>query len=113
MDNSIISHLIQKFESKLENSSFVRVDSDSIDNLIKQEVKVESILSEKEKEKLKPLIEKALPKKESFTVVFENLSPSSSPFSITISEFMRRMKEMSMTGGGGMMGMQICQILII
>ena len=105
LDSPIISHLIQKFESKLENSSFVRVDSDSIDNLIKQEVKVESILSEKEKEKLKPLIEKALPK-EGFTVVFENLSPSSSPFSITISEFMRRMKEMSMTGGGGMMGMQ-------
>ena len=105
LDSPIISHLIQKFESKLENSSFVRVDSDSIDNLIKQEVKVESILSEKEKEKLKPLIEKALPK-EGFSVVFENLSPSSSPFSITISEFMRRMKEMSMTGGGGMMGMQ-------
>ena len=105
LDSPIISHLIQKFESKLENSSFVRVDSDSIDNLIKQEVKVESILSEKEKEKLKPLIEKALPK-EGFTVAFENLSPSSSPFSITISEFMRRMKEMSMTGGGGMMGMQ-------
>lgn len=105
LDSPIISHLIQKFESKLENSSFVRVDSDSIDSLIKQEVKVESILSEKEKEKLKPLIEKALPK-EGFTVVFENLSPSSSPFSITISEFMRRMKEMSMTGGGGMMGMQ-------
>ena len=105
LDSPIISHLIQKFESKLENSSFVRVDSDSIDNLIKQEVKVESILSEKEKEKLKPLIEKVLPK-EGFSVVFENLSPSSSPFSITISEFMRRMKEMSMTGGGGMMGMQ-------
>ena len=105
LDSPIISHLIQKFESKLENSSFVRVDSDSIDSLIKQDVKVESILSEKEKEKLKPLIEKALPK-EGFTVVFENLSPSSSPFSITISEFMRRMKEMSMTGGGGMMGMQ-------
>ena len=112
LDSPIISHLIQKFESKLENSSFVRVDSDSIDNLIKQEVKVESILSEKDKEKLKPLIEKALPK-EGFTVVFENLSPSSSPFSITISEFMRRMKEMSMTGGGGMMGMQNMPILII
>ncbi len=105
LDSPIISHLIQKFESKLENSSFVRVDSDSIDNLIKQEVKLESVLSDKEKEKLKPLIEKALPK-EGFSVVFENLSPSSSPFSITISEFMRRMKEMSMTGGGGMMGMQ-------
>ena len=104
LDSPIISHLVQKFESKIENSSFVRVDSDSIDNLIKQDVKVESVLTEKEKDKLKPLIEESLPK-EGFTVVFENLPPTSSPFSITISEFMRRMKEMSMTGGG-MMGMQ-------
>ena len=89
----------------MEKSSFVRVDSDSIDKLIQQEVTVDSILSDKEKDKLKPLMEEALPK-EGFTVVFENLPPSSSPFSITISEFMRRMKEMSMTGGGGMMGMQ-------
>tara|TARA_B100000579_G_scaffold139603_1_gene113471 strand:+ start:1449 stop:3320 length:1872 start_codon:yes stop_codon:yes gene_type:complete len=105
LDSPIISHLIQKFESKMEKSSFVRVDSDSIDKLVQQEVTVDSILSDKEKDKLKPLIEEALPK-EGFTVVFENLPPSSSPFSITISEFMRRMKEMSMTGGGGMMGMQ-------
>ena len=105
LDSPIISHLIQKFESKMEKSSFVRVDSDSIDKLIQQEVTVDSILSDKEKDKLKPLIEEALPK-EGFTVVFENSPPSSSPFSITISEFMRRMKEMSMTGGGGMMGMQ-------
>jgi len=104
LDSPIISHLVQKFESKIENSSFVRVDSDSIDKLIKQEVEVESILSDKQKDKLKPLIEEALPK-EGYTVVFENLPPTSSPFSITISEFMRRMKEMSMTGGG-MMGMQ-------
>ena len=61
-------------------------------------------MTDKEKDKLKPLIEESLPK-EGFTVVFENLPPTSSPFSITISEFMRRMKEMSMTGGG-MMGMQ-------
>ena len=104
LDSPIISHLVQKFESKIENSSFVRVDSDSIDNLIKQDVKVESVLTDKEKDKLKPLIEESLPK-EGFTVIFENLPPTSSPFSITISEFMRRMKEMSMTGGG-MMGMQ-------
>ncbi len=104
LDSPIISHLVQKFESKIENSSFVRVDSDSIDKLIKQEVEVESILSDKQKDTLKPLIEESLPK-EGYTVVFENLPPTSSPFSITISEFMRRMKEMSMTGGG-MMGMQ-------
>ena len=79
LDSPIISHLVQKFESKIENSSFVRVDSDSIDNLIKQDVKVESVLTDKEKDKLKPLIEESLPK-EGFTVVFENLPPTSSHF---------------------------------
>ena len=104
LDSPIISHLIQKFESKMENCSFVRVDSDTIGNLIKKEDKIESVLTEKEKEKLKPLIEECLPK-EGFSVMFERLSPNSVPFSVTQSEFMRRMKEMSAVGGGGF-GMQ-------
>jgi molecular chaperone HtpG len=104
LDSPIISHVIQKLESKLEKSSFVRVDSDIIDNLIKKDTKIESVLSDKDQEKLKPLFEKVLPK-DNFNVSFEALSPSSSPISITQSEFMRRMKEMSMTGGGPMMGM--------
>ena len=104
LDSPIISHLIQKFESKMENCSFVRVDSDTIGNLIKKEDKIESVLTDKEKEKLKPLIEECLPK-EGFSVMFESLSPNSVPFSVTQSEFMRRMKEMSAVGGGGF-GMQ-------
>ena len=104
LDSPIISHLIQKFESKMENCSFVRVDSDTIGNLIKKEDKIESVLTDKEKEKLKPLIEECLPK-EGFSVIFESLSPASVPFSVTQSEFMRRMKEMSAVGGGGF-GMQ-------
>ena len=104
LDSPIISHVIQKLESKLDKVSFVRVDSDSIDNLIKKDEKIESVLSEKDQNKLKPLFEKALPS-ESFTVSFDSLSPSSPPIAITQSEFMRRMKEMSMTGGGPMMGM--------
>ena len=104
LDSPIVSHLIQKLESKLENSSFVRVDSDVIDNLIKDDTKIESVLSESDQKKLKVLFEKVLSSK-SFTVNFESLSPNSPPFAITQSEFMRRMKEMSMTGGGPMMGM--------
>ena len=104
LDSPIVSHLIQKLESKLENVSFVRVDSDIIDNLIKKDEKIESVLSEKDQNKLKPLFEKALPS-ETFSVSFDSLSPSSPPIAITQSEFMRRMKEMSMTGGGPMMGM--------
>ena len=104
LDSPIVSHVIQKLESKLSDASFVRVDSDTVDNLIKQDSKIESILSDKEQEKLKALFEKSLGK-EGFLVSFEPLSPSSSPISITQSEFMRRMKEMSLTGGGPMMGM--------
>ena len=104
LDSPIVSHVIQKLESKLENSSFVRVDSDIIDNLIKKDKKLESVLSEEEQKKLKPLFEKEL-SKEGFVVSFEALNPSSPPISITQSEFMRRMKEMSLTGGGPMTGM--------
>ena len=104
LDSPIISHLIQKFESKMENCSFVRVDSDTIDKLIKKDESIDSVLTEKEKEKLKPLVEECLPKA-GFAVLFESLSPSVVPFSITQSEFMRRMKEMSAVGGGGL-GMQ-------
>jgi len=104
LDSPIVSHVIQKLESKLDKVSFVRVDSDIIDNLIKKDTKIESVLSEKDQKKLKPLFEKSLPS-EGFVVSFEALSPSSPPITITQSEFMRRMKEMSMTGGGPMMGM--------
>ena len=104
LDSPIVSHVIQKLESKLDNASFVRVDSDIIDNLIKKEDKIESVLSEKDQNKLKPLFEKSLPS-EGFVVSFDSLSPSSPPIAITQSEFMRRMKEMSLTGGGPMMGM--------
>ena len=104
LDSPIVSHVIQKLESKLDKVSFVRVDSDIIDNLIKKDEKIESVMSEKDQNKLKPLFEKVLPK-EGFVVSFDSLSPTSPPISITQAEFMRRMKEMSMTGGGPMMGM--------
>jgi len=104
LDSPIVAHVIQKLESKLDKASFVRVDSDIVDNLIKKDEKIESVLSEKEVEKLKGQFEKLLPEK-GFVVSFESLSPNSPPISITQSEFMRRMKEMSLTGGGPMMGM--------
>ncbi len=104
LDSPIVSHLIQKLESKIDKLSFVRVDSDSIDNLIKKDEKFESIISESDMKKLKKSFESKI-QKEKFNVSFEALSPSSPPIVITQSEFMRRMKEMSMTGGGPMMGM--------
>lgn len=104
LDGPIISHLIQKLEAEKENVSFVRVDADSVEKLIKKDDEVPSVLSEDEEKSLKEMIEVVV-KKEEYAVQFESLSPTASPFTITRSEFMRRMKEMSASGGGGMFGM--------
>ncbi len=106
LDSPIISHLIQKLESSGGDTKiqFVRVDSDHVDNLIKKEDAAISKLSDEEKEKLKPVIEGAV-NNTTYTVQLEAMDSSSSPFIITVPEFMRRMKEMQASGGGGMMGM--------
>ena len=104
LDGPIVSHLIQKLETEKENISFVRVDADAMDKLIQKGEEIPSVLSEADETSLKDTIEGVLPK-EQYTVQFESMSPTSSPFTITQSEFMRRMKEMSATGGGGMFGM--------
>jgi molecular chaperone HtpG len=104
LDSPIISHLMQKLEGGDAKVKFTRVDSDFIDNLIKKDENVISKLSDEEKDKLKPIIEAAVPK-ETYTVQLEAMDSNSSPFIITVPEFMRRMKEMQASGGGGMMGM--------
>ncbi len=104
LDSPIVSHLMQKLEGSNEKLKFTRVDSDHIDNLIKKDDEKISKLSEEEKESLKPIIEENIPK-ETYTVQLEALDSNANPFSITVPEFMRRMKEMSQSGGGGMFGM--------
>ena len=104
LDSPIVSHLIQKLEADNENLTFARVDADHIDKLIQKEEETISKLSDDEKEKLKTSIETVVPK-ENYTVQLENLDSNDSPFIITQPEFMRRMKEMSASGGGGMFGM--------
>ena len=103
LDSPIISHLLQKLESDNDNLSFVRVDADHVDNLIKKEDQNLSKLSDQEKEELKKSLETFVPK-ESYTLQLENMDSQSDPILITQPEFMRRMKEMSQTGGG-MFGM--------
>ena len=104
LDSPIISHLMQKLETSGDGKvKFSRVDADHIDNLIKKEDTVISKLSNEEKEKLKPIIEATVPS-QTYTVQLESLDSNSLPFMITVPEFMRRMKEMSATGGG-MFGM--------
>ncbi|MFA5556554.1 MAG: molecular chaperone HtpG [Flavobacteriaceae bacterium] len=104
LDSPIISHLIQKLEADNEKVSFARVDADHIDNLIKKDEEKISKLSDEEKEALKSTLDNVVPK-EKYTVQLEALDSNAAPFIITQSEFMRRMKEMSQTGGGGMFGM--------
>ncbi len=104
LDSPIISHLIQKLEADNENLTFTRVDSDHINNLIKKDEETISKLSDEEKEKLKTELETIISDKK-YAVQLEALDSQSAPFSITQPEFLRRMKEMSQTGGGGMFGM--------
>ena len=103
LDSPIVPHLIQKLESKKENISFARVDSDSIDNLIKKEDNIISKLDDKEKDKLKTYIEAVIPK-EKYTIQLEALDSKELPFIITQPEFMRRMKDMQQSGGNNMFG---------
>ncbi len=104
LDSPIISHLMQKLETSEDSKiKFSRVDADHIDNLIKKDETVISKLSDEEKDTLKPILEANIPK-QTYTVQLEALDSSALPFMITVPEFMRRMKEMSATGGG-MFGM--------
>lgn len=102
LDSPIVAHLIQKLEGSNEKTSFVRVDADSIENLIKKEENQISKLSEEETEKLKDFVTTAIDNT-AYTVQPEALESEATPFRITQPEFMRRMKEMQAVGGG-MMG---------
>lgn len=104
LDSPIIPHLIQKLESSKENISFARVDADHINNLIKKDEPVIAKLNDTEKETLKKSVEEAV-NDQAYTVQLEDLDSDDAPFIITQPEFMRRMKDMQMTGGGGMFAM--------
>ena len=104
LDSPIVSHVVQKLETSKENISFARVDADHIDNLIKKDDTKISKLSEEEKTKLDELLKEVVPS-EKFMVQLETMDSDAAPFMITQPEFMRRMKEMQQTGGGGMFGM--------
>jgi molecular chaperone HtpG len=105
MDGMLDSHFINTIEQKLKDTTFARVDSNSIEKIIhKEETELPSKLDEKQKEQLKEIITKSIDNKQ-FDVSFESLSETDAPFMITQNEFMRRMKDMSALGGGPMMGM--------
>lgn len=101
-DGQLDVHMAGMLEQKFEKSRFVRVDSDTIDNLIVKEDLAEIKLSDKEKENLSEAFTSQLPKldKTEFTVDYKALSEQSQPIQITQNEFMRRMKDMSAMQSG-------------
>ncbi len=99
-DTPIDSHFINHMEMKLEKTQIKRVDADNLNKLIDKDEKKELVLSDDQKESLKTIFGKAVPS-ESYKVEIEALAPNDAPVTITMPEFMRRMKEMQATGGGG------------
>jgi len=100
LESPLVSHLMQKIEGENQKVKFARVDSDLIDNLIKKDEDRVSKLTEDDKTKVKESVEANVPK-EKFTVRLEDLDSQEAAFTITVPEFMRRMREMQATGGGG------------
>lgn len=103
-DGVLDSHFINTLEQKFEKTQIKRVDSDTAEKLISRDEKLESVLNKEEEEQIKNIFDKAINNK-NMTVAIESMSPDDLPVVITMSEFMRRMKDMAKTGGGyGFMG---------
>ena len=103
LDSPIVSHLIQKLETSKENIQFARVDSDHIDNLINKDKNKISKLNDDQKKELEEIVKNII-NDEKFVIKLESMNSKENPFIITNPEFMRRMKEMQQSGGGGMFG---------
>ncbi len=104
MNGPLDSHYINWYESKHTDVRFVRVDSDVIEKLIQKEDQLKMSLTEAQQELLTPVFESQMPvdDKIRYMISFEAMAPCDAPVVITQNEFMRRMKEMAATGGGGM-----------
>ena len=103
LDSPIVSHLIQKLESSKEKIQFARVDSDHIDNIINKDKNKVSKLNDDQKKELEEIVKNVV-NDEKFVIKLESMDSKENPFIITNPEFMRRMKEMQQSGGGGMFG---------
>lgn len=99
MNSPIDNHFVSSLEQKLEKTSLKRVDSDVADKLIKKEDAPAHILTEEESAQVKTIFEKAI-NRPAYRVELESLNPEELPVTVTMDEFMRRMKEMAAMGGG-------------
>jgi molecular chaperone HtpG len=102
LDSPIDSHFVSHLEQKQNDIMLKRVDADVVDKLIEKDEKLESVLSEDENTKLKEIFEKAINDKANMVNV-EAMSTDDLPVTITLPEFIRRMKDMQATGGGSPM----------
>lgn len=101
LDSPIDSHFIQHIESKLDKTQLKRVDADVVEKLIQKDATYANLLTEDQSKSVKEIFDKAIQNK-TYTVEIEGLSPEEFPVTITMEEWMRRMKEMAQTGGGPM-----------
>ncbi len=101
LDSPIDSHFIQHIESKLDKTQLKRVDADVVEKLIQKDSTYANLLTEDQSKSVKEIFDKAIQNK-TYTVEVEGLSPEEFPVTITMEEWMRRMKEMAQTGGGPM-----------
>ena len=103
LDGPLVPHWVSKMEQDFENVSFVRVDADTLDKLIKKDEELPSKLSKEDEEALLPIFEGTV-NKEKFKVSFESMNAEEGPIIITQPEFIRRMMEQQKMGGAGFMG---------
>ncbi len=101
MNSPIDSHFIHTIERKLEKTNMKRVDADVVEKLIAKDEKIESVLTEEQATSVKAIFEQAI-NKPTMQVQVEALAPDELPVTVTMDEFMRRMKDMAAMGGGGM-----------
>mgnify|MGYP001627326728 CR=1 FL=1 len=99
MDSPIDNHFIQHLETKEEKVSLKRVDADVAEKLIEKEESFANLLTEEQSTKVKEVFEKAIANAD-YTVEVSGLSPEEMPVTVTMDEFMRRMKDMAQMGGG-------------
>ena len=104
MNQVLDAHFIGQLEQKLEKTTFKRVDAATTSQLIEKEEAATSVLSDDDQTKLTDIFKTAI-HNEAMHVKVAALSPQDAPVVITQNEFMRRMKDMQRTGGGG--GMQM------
>jgi molecular chaperone HtpG len=104
MNSPIDTHFIHHLEMKLDKTQLKRVDADVLDKLIAKEDQAKHKLSDDEIKNLKEIFDKAIHnpnmKPDSYRVEVESLSAEEMPVTITMEEWMRRMKDMSKLGGG-------------